>query len=68
LTVLVSCITSIAIRADVRCWSTYESQWINVTLFDARRNLHLGEARPLALDDAAAVEVADVLGLRVVGP
>jgi hypothetical protein len=55
--------------AGVRWWSTYESQWINVTLFDrAARHLHLAEVRPLALDDAAVLEAADVLGLRVVGP
>jgi len=55
--------------AGLRWWSTFESQWINVTLFDrAARSLRVVDVRPLALDDAAVVEAADVLGLRVVGP
>jgi hypothetical protein len=55
--------------AGLRWWSTYESQWMNVTLFDrAVRYLQVAEVRPLALDDAAVLEAADVLGLRVVAP
>src|SRR5262249_29706336 len=53
--------------AGLRWWSTYESQWINVTLFDrAARYLRVAEVRRLALDDAWVLEAADVLGLRVV--
>jgi hypothetical protein len=55
--------------AGVRWWSTYESQWINVTLFDrAARDLRLVDVRPLGLDDEAVVAAADLLGLRIVGP
>jgi hypothetical protein len=53
--------------AGVRWWSTYESQWINVTLFDrATRHLRLVTVRPLTLDDETVVGAADVLGLRIV--
>lgn len=55
--------------AGLRWWSTYESQWINITLFDrAVRYVRVTEVRALALDDATVLEAADVLGLRVVGP
>jgi hypothetical protein len=55
--------------AGLRWWSTYESQWINVTLFDrAVRDVRVADVRPLGLDDAAVLEAAEVLGLRVVGP
>jgi len=55
--------------AGLRWWSTFESQWINVTLFDrAVRYLRVVDLRPLTLDDATVGEAADVLGLRVVGP
>jgi hypothetical protein len=55
--------------AGLRWWSTYESQWINVTLFDrALGDVRAAEVRALALDDATVLEAADVLGLRVVGP
>jgi len=51
----------------LRWWSTYESQWTNVTLFDvAVRRLHVEDVRLLTLDDPAVVEAADYFGLRVV--
>jgi hypothetical protein len=54
--------------AGLRWWSTHESQWINVTLFDrAVRDLLLRAVRPLDLDDAVVLEAADLLGLRIVG-
>jgi hypothetical protein len=54
--------------AGLRWWSTYESQWINVTLFErAARDLRVTDVRPLTLADGAVLEAADVLGLRVVG-
>jgi hypothetical protein len=55
--------------AGVRWWSTYESQWINVTLFDrAARQLRLVSVQPLGLEDETVVAAAEVLGLRIVGP
>ncbi|HET8605884.1 MAG TPA: RES family NAD+ phosphorylase [Gaiellaceae bacterium] len=53
--------------AGLRWWSTHESLWANVTLFDrAAPLLRLGEVRELDLEDAAVREAADFLGLRVV--
>jgi hypothetical protein len=50
--------------AGVRWWSTIESTWINVTLFDrALRGMRAGDAEPLTLDHAAVVEAAELLGL-----
>lgn len=52
--------------AGLRWWSTWESLWINVTVFDrAAPRLRLHGVRELTLDDAAVVEAADVFGLRV---
>jgi hypothetical protein len=51
--------------AGVRWWSTYESAWINVTLFDrARSRLRVHSVRALSLDDPAVAEAADLFGLR----
>jgi hypothetical protein len=53
--------------AGIRWWSSYESLWANVTLFDrAAAQLRLREVRVLALDDPAVVEAADFFALRVV--
>lgn len=50
-----------------RWWSTYESQWTNVTLFDrAAAKLHVDSVRVLSVEDPAVVEAADHFGLRVV--
>jgi hypothetical protein len=49
--------------AGLRWWSTLESSWINVTLFDRARRLRAGRAEPLTVDHAAVAEAADLLGL-----
>jgi hypothetical protein len=52
--------------AGLRWWSTFESLWANVTLFDrAAPMLGLGSVRVLGLDDEEIVAAADDLGLRV---
>jgi hypothetical protein len=52
--------------AGLRWWSTFESLWANVTLFDrAAPALQLASVRVLDLEDEAIVTAADVLGLRV---
>ena len=48
----------------VRWWSTIESSWINVTLFDrALRRVRAGAAERLTLDHPAVGEAAEFLGL-----
>jgi hypothetical protein len=50
----------------IRWWSTFESQWPNVTLFDrAGAALSTAEVRPLTLADDVVEEAAAVLGLRI---
>ena len=50
----------------LRWWSTFESQWLNVTLFDrASSALRLVSVRALEVDDEAIAAAADVLGLRL---
>jgi hypothetical protein len=50
--------------AGVRWWSTIESSWINVTLFDrGLRRARAGTPEPLTLDHPAVVEAAEFLGL-----
>jgi hypothetical protein len=52
--------------AGLRWWSTFESQWLNVTLFDrAASALRLGSVRALDVDDDQIAAAADVLGLRL---
>jgi hypothetical protein len=52
--------------AGLRWWSTFESQWLNVTLFDrAASVLRLVSVRALGLADDELVAAADVLGLRL---
>jgi hypothetical protein len=51
--------------AGLRWWSTFESQWLNVTLFDrAAAALRLSSVRTLAVEDEEVAAAADVLGLR----
>lgn len=51
--------------AGVRWWSTFESQWANVTVFDrASTRLRVGPVRALNVADALVVEAADFFGLR----
>jgi hypothetical protein len=50
--------------AGLRWWSTLESIWINVTLFDrARPALSTRRPEPLAVDHPVVVEAAAALGL-----
>jgi len=52
--------------AGLRWWSTFESLWANVTLFDrAASRLRLVTVRALELADEEIVSAADVLGLRL---
>jgi hypothetical protein len=52
--------------AGLRWWSTFESLWANVTLFDrARPALRLATVRTLGLEDEEIGAAADVLGLRL---
>lgn len=50
--------------AGIRWWSTFESTWINVTLFDrATRGLSSGAPERLTVDHPAVAEAAELLGL-----
>jgi RES domain-containing protein len=52
--------------AGLRWWSTFESLWANVTLFDrAAPGLRLASVRALDLADEEILSAADVLGLRL---
>src|SRR4029077_9075911 len=52
--------------AGVRWWSTFESQWLNVTLFGrAGSSLRLVSVRALDVADEEIGTAADILGLRV---
>jgi hypothetical protein len=52
--------------AGLRWWSTYESLWMHVTLFDrAARHLRVASVRALTLDDPAVVEAAQRFALQV---
>jgi hypothetical protein len=52
--------------AGLRWWSTFEAQWLNVTLFDrAGAELRLVSVRALGVADDEIAAAADVLGLRV---
>jgi RES domain len=51
--------------AGLRWWSTFESLWANVTLFDrAASALKLASVRTLELGDEEIVSAAEALGLR----
>jgi hypothetical protein len=52
--------------AGLRWWSTFESLWANVTLFDrAESTLRLGWVRALELGDDEVVSAAHTLGLQI---
>jgi hypothetical protein len=52
--------------AGLRWWSTFEAQWLNVTVFDrAAAALRVVSARTLAVESQEIDMAADVLGLRV---
>ena len=54
--------------AGLRWWSTFESQWPNVTLFDrAAGALAVEEVRTLELGDEVVEEAARLLGLPLAG-
>jgi hypothetical protein len=51
--------------AALRWWSSYESLWANVTLFDRGSSaLRLQEVHALMLDDPAVVEAVDFFAMR----
>jgi RES domain len=53
--------------AGLSWWSTFESLWANVTLFDrAASALRLASIKALDLADEEILSAADVLGLRLV--
>jgi hypothetical protein len=48
----------------LRWWSSFESLWMNVTLFDrAVKHLKIASVRLLTIDDPSVVEAAEFLGL-----
>jgi hypothetical protein len=50
----------------LRWWSTYESSWANLTLFErAASRLRVQSIRRLAVDDPSVYEAAEFFGLRV---
>jgi hypothetical protein len=50
--------------AGIRWWSTFESAWVNLTLFDrAGPALSAQRVEQLTLDHPAVVEAAEFLGL-----
>jgi hypothetical protein len=52
--------------AGLRWWSTYESLWANVTIFDrAKPRLRVVDVRELTLDAPAVVEAAARFALQV---
>lgn len=52
--------------AGMRWWSTYESQWMNATVFDrAAPDLHVRDVRTLRVDDPVVAEAADLFALRL---
>lgn len=53
--------------AGLRWWSTFESLWTNVTLFDrARKHLRLASVRGLAVDDPSILEAAQFFAWRLI--
>jgi RES domain-containing protein len=49
----------------IRWWSTLESLWTNLTLFDRASPRLAGRPRRLTLDEPVVIEAADFLGLEV---
>jgi hypothetical protein len=55
-----------AAAAGLRWWSTFESLWANVTLFDrAEPVLSVADIKRLEVGDDVVVEAADFLGLPI---
>jgi hypothetical protein len=53
----------------LRWWSTYEAQWINVTLFErAAPRLRVRSVRALGVEDPLVSEAAAFFGLRMMLP
>lgn len=51
--------------AGLRWWSTYESRWMHVTVFDrAIDHLRIRDVRLLALDDPAVAEAAERFAMQ----
>jgi hypothetical protein len=51
--------------AGLRWWSSWEAQWMNVTVFDrAAPLLRLGAVRELRVDDPVVQDAAEFFGLR----
>jgi hypothetical protein len=50
--------------AGLRWWSSYESLWANVTLFDRASAVRLQDVHALTPDDPAVVEAADFFAMR----
>jgi hypothetical protein len=51
--------------AALRWWSTYESEWANLTVFDrAQKSLRLRAVRALTVDDPAVNDAAEFFALR----
>lgn len=54
--------------AGLRWWSTYESTWMHVTLFDrAVTHLGLNAVRTLTLSDPALIEAAQFFAMQIDG-
>jgi hypothetical protein len=52
--------------AGLRWWSTYESLWTHVTLFDrAAKEVRVKDVHALTIDDPAVVEAAQRFGMQV---
>jgi hypothetical protein len=52
--------------AGLRWWSTYESLWAHVTIFErAASGLRVGEVRALTIDAPAVIEAASLFALQV---
>ena len=51
--------------AGLRWWSTYEAQWMHVTLFDrASRRLRIDAVEPLTVEHPAVQEAAEFFAMR----
>jgi hypothetical protein len=51
--------------AALRWWSTYESQWMHLTLFDrAAKRLRLDTVRALTLEDTSVQDAAEFFAMR----
>ena len=51
--------------AGLRWWSTFEAQWMHLTLFDrAGRRLRVDSVRPLTVEDSSVQDAADFFAMR----